>query len=175
MHICWGFPAPWLAYPCYGCKQAVGTHKWAQTSSVAQAQGLHSRLNDCPSPAVCRLRYFWLSCFFPSDTETTLCSAARDPRLPRSRVPRNFDDAGLEIAASVATKGFTYGESQSQVNSKDEQRAGLKYCWSWASGFVGPTKTCPAAAIGAEEEFCWDESWLSVHLVWTLPLSFVFQ
>lgn len=45
-----------------------------------------------------------------------------------SRMPRNFDDAGLEIAASVGIKGFTCSESQSQVDSEDEQRAGLKYC-----------------------------------------------
>lgn len=66
--------------------------------------------------------------FFSSDTETTLCSAAKAPCLPHSRVARNFDDAGLENAASAAMKGFTYSESQSQVNSGDEQRAGLKYC-----------------------------------------------
>lgn len=99
---------------------------------MAQAQGVHSRLKDGPSPALCpgdRLRYFLLNCFvFSSDTETTLCSAAKDPRLPRSRMARNFDDAGLENAASVAMKGFTYSESQSQVNSGDEQRARLKYC-----------------------------------------------
>lgn len=131
VHICWGFPATWLPYLCYGCEQAVGTHKWAQASSVAHTQGLHSRLNDGPSPALRtgdRIRYFLLNCFFPSDTEATLCSAAKDPCLPRSRVPRNFDDAGLEIAASVATKGFTHSESQSQVNSRDEQRDGLKSC-----------------------------------------------
>lgn len=58
--------------------------------------------------------------FFSPDTKTTLCSAAKDPRLPRSRMPRNFDDVGLEIAASVAMEGFTYSESQSQVNSEDE-------------------------------------------------------
>lgn len=66
-------------------------------------------------------------------------------------MPRNFDDAGLENAASVAIKGFTYSESQPQENSEDEQVAGLKCCWSWARGFVCPTWTCPAA--GAEEQF----------------------
>lgn len=57
-----------------------------------------------------------------------VCSAAKDPRLPCGRMSRNFDDAGLEIAASIARKGFTYSESQSQVNSEDERGAGLKYC-----------------------------------------------
>lgn len=80
-------------------------------------------------------------------------------------MPRNFDDAGLETDASVGIKGFTCSESQSQVDSEDEQRAGLKYCQSWAGGFASPTQTCPPAAVGAEEQFCWDKSWLSVHLV----------
>ncbi|RMC13193.1 hypothetical protein DUI87_10727 [Hirundo rustica rustica] len=57
------------------------------------------------------------------DAKTTMCSAAKDPHLPPSRMPRNFDDLGLEIVASVAIKGFTYSESQPQVNSKDERRA----------------------------------------------------
>jgi len=44
-----------------------------------------------------------------------------------SRMPRNFGDAGLGIAARVAIKGFTHGESQSEVKSRTEQGAELKY------------------------------------------------
>lgn len=67
VHVCLGFPVTWLPYPCYGCKQAVDTYRWTQTSSVAQAQGVHSRLNGGPSPTLCtgdRRRYLLLHCFF---------------------------------------------------------------------------------------------------------------
>lgn len=98
------------------CGTGSGSPDWtmAQVLPCALETGLDT---SCPTVF-----------FFSSDTETTLCSAAKDPRLPRSRMARNFDDAGLENAASVAMKGFTYSESQSQVNFGDEQRAGLKYC-----------------------------------------------